>query len=63
MKNDSKREEQLSTMVSILASGPSCPGFDSQHSLKNFRGKNVNVAEVNQHRCLEERGQWLENIV
>ena len=23
--------------------------------------KIVNIAEVNQHRCLEESGQWLEN--
>ena len=49
-------------MVSILASRPSCPRFDSQRSQKNFRGKIVNVAEVNQLRCLEKSEQWLENV-
>ena len=39
-------------LVSILASGPSRPGFDSQHD----------VAEVNQWCCLEESGCWLENV-
>ena len=48
-------------MVSILASEPSCPGFDSKHSQKNFRGEIINVAEVNQWCCLEESGQLLEN--
>ena len=49
-------------MVCILASRPNYPGFDSQLSKKNFTGKNVNVAEVNQWRCLEESGQWLEDV-
>ena len=31
---------QHSTMVSILASRPSCPTFNSQCTPKNFRGKN-----------------------
>ena len=30
---------QHSTMVSKLASGPSCPGFYSQHSRNILRGK------------------------
>ena len=30
---------QHSTMVSRHASGHSCPGFDSKHSQKSFRGK------------------------
>ena len=49
-------------MVRILASQPKCPVFDSQHSQKIFRGKNINVAEVNQQRRLRESGQWLENV-
>ena len=49
-------------MVSTLASGPSCPGLDSQHSPKNFIGKMINVAEVNQRHWLKESGQWLENV-
>ena len=35
---------QPSTMVSILASGPSCPEFDHK---KNLIGKIVNVAQAN----------------
>ena len=50
---------QLNTMISILAS---YPGFDSQHLTKKFRGKIVDIAEVNQWRCLEEREQWLEIV-
>ena len=41
---------QHSTMVSRLASGYSCPRFDSQHSQNYFRRKIVGVAEVNQWR-------------
>ena len=29
---------------------------------KNFRGKIIDVAEVNQRRWLEESGQQLENV-
>ena len=39
---------------SILASHPAFP--------KNFKGKIINVAEVNQRRWLEKSGQWLENV-
>ena len=46
-------------MISILAS---YPGFDSQHLTKKFRGKIVDIAEVNQWCCLEEREQWLEIV-
>ena len=53
---------QHSTMVSKLASGPSCTRFDSQHSQKKFRGKIIDVAEINQRGWLEESGQWLENV-
>ena len=54
---------QHGTMVSRLASGPSCPRFDSQHSQKEFQKKIiVNVAEVNQWPCIEESGQWLQNV-
>ena len=35
------------------------PRFDSQGSPKNFIGKIIDVAEVNQRRWLEESGQWL----
>ena len=49
-------------MDSILASRPSCLGFDSQHSPKNFNGKKISdINEVNQKRRLEGSVQWLEN--
>ena len=31
----------------VNSTEPSSPGFDSQHSEKNFRGKIINVIEVN----------------
>ena len=49
-------------MYSILAYRLCCPWFYSQHSPKKFIGKIVDVADVNQRRCLEESGQWLENV-
>ena len=50
-------------MVRILASGPSCPGFDSQHSAKILsEEKIIDIAEVYQWRWLEERGQWFESV-
>ena len=48
-----------SIALSILASGPSCPRFDFQHSREK---KIILVAEVYQWRWLEESGQWLENV-
>ena len=53
---------QYSTMVSILASGPSCPRFDSRH-IQNFSGEIFfNVAEANQQRWFAESGQCLKNV-
>ena len=48
--------EQHSTIVSIIASRPSCPWFDSRCSQNIFRGKIIDVSEVNQHRYFEESG-------
>ena len=50
-------------MVSILSAGLSCPRFNSKCSPKIFKGKLFDVAEVNQQRCLEDSGQWPENLV
>ena len=50
------------TMVCILAYGPSCPWFNSQHSQTFWEEKIINVAEVNQGRWLEKSEQWLENV-
>ena len=47
---------------SIIASCPSCPGFDSQRPKFFSVEKIVDVAEVNQWHCLQESGQWLENV-
>lgn len=44
-------------MVSTLASGPRCSGFDSQCMKFIF-----DVAEGNQWGCFAESGQLLENI-
>ena len=41
---------QHSTNVSAIASEP------------NFRGKIVDVAELNEWHCLKESEQWLENV-
>ena len=49
-------------MVSILASGPNCPRFDSQCSKKISEEIIIDVAEVNQWLSLEESGQSLENV-
>ena len=46
----------------VLASWPSCPGFDSQHCWNAFREKMADAALVNQRCCLEKSGQWLENV-
>ena len=43
-----------STLVSKLASRPSCPRFSLQHSQKLLEEQIGNVADVNQRRCLEE---------
>ena len=49
-------------MLTIHASGPSWPRFDSQCSQKFLFGKHYDVAEVNQWRWLEGSEQWLENV-
>ena len=49
-------------MASILASGLSCPGFDSQCAQKISEENINNIAEVNKWPWLEERVQWLENV-
>ena len=53
---------QHSAMVSIIASGPSCPGLDFPHYRNIFRGKTDNVADVNKWNCIEGSGQWLEKV-
>ena len=49
-------------MVSTLISGPSSRRSNSQCSQKISRLKIVDVAEVYHWHCLEESGQWLENV-
>ena len=38
------------------------PRFDSQHSRIIFRGKIIDVVEINQQHLLDESGQRLENV-
>ena len=49
-------------MVSILASGPNCPGFNSSIPKVLSEETIVNFVEVIQQRCLEEIGQWHVNV-
>ena len=53
---------QQSTMVSILACGPSCPSLIPRIPDNFSEEKIVDVAEVDQGRCLEESGQRLESV-
>ena len=41
---------------------PAAQGFIPSVPRKNSEEKIVNVAEVNQWRCLEESRKWLENV-
>ena len=49
-------------MVSIYASGPCNPRFDSQHSPKNSKEINIDIAVVNQKRWVEESCHLIENV-
>ena len=49
-------------MVSMIASGPSCLWFNSQHSQRISEDKIIDVAKVNQWCWLHKSGQWLENV-
>ena len=49
-------------MVSILASVPSCPGFDLSVPEIFSKDKIIDVAEFNQWRWFEEKRLWLENV-
>ena len=48
-------------MFIILASKPAAPGLIPSVPKKFSEEKIVDVAEVNQRRCLEESEQWLSN--
>ena len=51
-----------SVMVSILASGPRCPEFNSKRSQKFSEENIVDVAVLYQRHFLEDSGRWLENV-
>ena len=53
---------QISPTVSILASRPTAPNSIPSIPQKISDEYIVNVAKVNQWRCLEESEQWLENV-
>ena len=48
--------------LGYLLLDPAAPGSIPNVPQKISQGKNVSVSEVNQWRCLEESGQWLENV-
>ena len=49
-------------MVSILASRPAALGLTPSFPKKFSGEKIVDVAEDNQQGCLQDCGQWLENV-
>ena len=49
-------------MVSILASHPAAPCLTPSFPKKISEEKIVLVSEVNQQGCLQDSGQWLENV-
>ena len=49
-------------MVYLLASGPSRPGSVPNISKKDSEEWIIDASETNQWHCLEESGQWLENV-
>ena len=49
-------------MVSILASGPSCPVFDSQCSQFFFSEEKWLTLLTLINGAAEESGQWIENV-
>ena len=48
--------------LAYLILDPAAPGYIPSNPNFFSKEKIVNVAEVNQRRCLEETGQWLENV-
>ena len=53
----------IAQKVSILATRPNYPRFNSQHFQNNFsEEKTVDVADVNERHCSKESGQGLENV-
>ena len=48
--------------MGAFVSHPAAPALMPSVPKKNFRVKIMNVAEVNQWRCSEESGQWLNNV-
>ena len=51
----------IAQWLGYLLPDPATPGLIPSASKKNSEENIVDVAEVNQRRCLEECGQWLEN--
>ena len=50
-------------MVSILVSGPCCPGLNPSIPESGSKEKIVDVAEVDQQRFLEESGEWVKMLI
>ena len=56
------RGGSIAQWLANLLLGLAAPGLIPSIPKKNFRGKIIDVGEVNQLRWLEESGQWLENV-
>ena len=52
----------LTQWLAHLLPDPAAPALIPNVPKKNSEENFVNVAEVNQWRCLEQSGQWLENV-
>ena len=52
----------IALWLEYLLPDPTAPGLIPSIPEFFFRGKMVDAAEVNQRRCIEESGQWLENV-
>ena len=63
MTSKDQRNKKVSWWgAEYLLPDPSAPGSIPSVPKKISDQKIVDVAEVNQRRCLEESGQWLENV-
>ena len=56
------RRSSIARWSAYLLLDLAAPGSIPSVPPKNSEERLINVAEVNQQRCLEEREQWLENV-
>ena len=61
-KSHPQRGGSIAQWLAYLLPDPADRGLIPSVPKKIKRKKFINVAEINQQRCLEESGQWLENV-